>query len=332
MLGMKESVDKYIEKGNICFNKNKYEEAERIYTKAIKLCANNPYLYYLRHKAYFELKDFEQALKDIDMAIYMLNVQYNALIEEVEDKSYKDKFEDKDYIFKALSITKNELVFFSYLSKCSNKQGIIQKLNRNDKFIIKYMELLCNKIEILKQLNKYDEALYYLDILLGSGYKLPFLFILKADILSLKNCNIEAIDTINKIIDNDAENSHLYCVRSRYNLLLEKYGEVEKDITNALSIGIDKDDIQVAVNLLDVLTDYNNKQKQYEKSLELVTKAVELASDKAHYYLMRGGVLFNLEKYKEAKADIEKAMESSLSKEDKTGCEIYMKEIKRLLS
>ena len=59
------------EKGNQLVQERKYQEALECYTKAIEIDSKDPILYSNRSLMYYNLKDYDNAIKDADVAILL---------------------------------------------------------------------------------------------------------------------------------------------------------------------------------------------------------------------------------------------------------------------
>ena len=57
------------EKGNQLVQERKYQEALECYTKAIEIDSKDPILYSNRSLMYYNLKDYDNAIQDADVAI-----------------------------------------------------------------------------------------------------------------------------------------------------------------------------------------------------------------------------------------------------------------------
>ena len=59
------------EKGNQLVQERKFQEALECYTKAIEIDSKDPILYSNRSLMYYNLKDYDNAIKDADVAILL---------------------------------------------------------------------------------------------------------------------------------------------------------------------------------------------------------------------------------------------------------------------
>lgn len=79
----------------------------------------------------------------------------------------------------------------------------------------------------------------------------------------------------------------------------------------------DKNDI----TLYDLKTDILNKMEKTQEAINTINRAIELAPKCGHYYMMRSILYKNINNYKNAKSDIEKALNSDLNEEDRANAE-----------
>ncbi len=304
---------------------NNLEKAIELITKAVELSDDNPHYYIMRCGLYYNIGKYKEAKDDIE-----------------KSKSLKPTGSDK----------KNCELYLKKLSELNSKKDSEKKtINEAEEYSIKSEEEFADKIAQFPDnarlyfarakyrltLKKYDEIEQdvnkAIDLKIPSEDKEQVALVLDflADYNSKQNNPEKAIELVTKAIDLLPDNSHYYVMRCGLYYNNGRYEEAENDIKIALSKGVDKDEKRTLINIIDFLADYNSKQNNPEKAIELVTKAIEISPNNAHYYLMKGGIHFNLKQYKEAKKELDKAMTLSPSPEDKKSCDVYLKEITKVI-
>ena len=108
-------------------------------------------------------------------------------------------------------------------------------------------------------------------------------------------------------------------------LQAEKYSNLYIKINNSFKaleivnkfILADKND----VSLYDLKTDILSKMGKTQEAINTISHAIEMAPNCGHYYMMRSILYKDINNYKNAKSDIEKALNSDMSEEDKANAE-----------
>jgi tetratricopeptide (TPR) repeat protein len=326
MFWFKETAEKYIKKGNKAFDKFEFINAINEYTNAINLEKDYAYAYYLRSKVHSATKNFDKTLNDINQILNILNSQFDNLFREAEKRTFSD-YNSKEYFKAVAKITKDKETFLKYIKDCKYDKKLADICIKDDCFMTKYFDILFDKINILFQKREYDLISDELAVLSEIKPEDKKFASLKDEIIKSTQRNKELIEQMNNSISGEPEKASLYVKRARYYINDKQYDAATNDIETAINIGINPEDKNEAAAIIDTLTDFNKRRGNFEKAMELINKAITLAPENAHYYLMRGGLYFDTNKTGEAKADFEKVMAMSPSASDKYDCEKYLEKV-----
>jgi tetratricopeptide (TPR) repeat protein len=115
--------------GNAFLEKNEFDSANGVYTKALEINSQNAEAYFKRGTAYLEKKDFDSAIKDLTKAIE-INPQYSQPYNN-RGNAYKNKkdFDSafKDYT-KAIEINpQDENAFYNRGNVSQTRKNLIQR-------------------------------------------------------------------------------------------------------------------------------------------------------------------------------------------------------------
>lgn len=186
------NLEEYIKQGDVLYSIGNYEEAKKLYQKAVKEDPMNIDSYFKLSEAYVMLEDYPKAQKCLENVL---------LIEKDNPKAYfhlgnisflkNDIQSGKSYYSKAIHFGFSDIeIFINYAIVCEEQGDYEQALNYYNKAITKdkfRSDIRFRKAQILIAMNKTEEALETLDIFieldpnLFEGYHLKFLVLLEND-------------------------------------------------------------------------------------------------------------------------------------------------------
>lgn len=156
-------------------------------------------------------------------------------------------------------------------------------------------------------LNQEDEALKEFSeaIKYGSNNKelLPEFYFYRGRLFYQLNKYPEAINDFNNAISYNNKNDNYYLERARVFAVIEKYADSDKDLNAALKINNDNIEARLMLAL-------NESQRgNIDKAIDQYNRIINNNPDEAKAYYLRGRMYLQKDNYKQAVADIIKALE-----------------------
>ncbi|SIS65431.1 tetratricopeptide repeat protein [Belliella pelovolcani] len=203
----------YTNRGNIYRMRKSYDLAIADYSKSIELSPDNLDVNYARANAYLDARNFEMAILD-----------YSTIIER--NPSFKDIFFDRAYAYIMLE----------------NFEGAKADLESQLEITPSDFKSQANLINIKKKLELYDEAILDYDKLIREFPNQPDLHIVynnRADLYSKIGNHVLALQDVNKAIEINNEYDLGFLNRASIQLNLGNEKEACKDFKKAIKLGVE---------------------------------------------------------------------------------------------
>lgn len=138
----------FLNRGNVNFKNNKYQEALEDFSKAIDLNPDNAQIYIARSAVYIVLKDIPLALNDLQEALTLLPDSHIVNCKIADAYAMKNDYEKSEYYYKKAIELKpqSSLAYLGYAQLC-------EKNHKKDKAIENYSVAAKLDIKVAKECN-----------------------------------------------------------------------------------------------------------------------------------------------------------------------------------
>jgi tetratricopeptide (TPR) repeat protein len=298
---------------------NNNEEALKCFDEAIKINPRSYLVHEKRAEALYYLGRYKESAASYEEAVKLDKSKYTkTTFINLGDGLYDDKnYEDSILFYNIVINYYPDEAEYAYYSKAVALHYLLkydEALRTYDKAIEinpKYADAYNNKGNVYKDLEKQEEALKCYDKAIEIDPEEGDFYYSKGNALYTFKRYDEAITTLNKAVEKDSSNIEAY---EKIALTLYDQGKSEEALKSCDSALI----LNPKSSRL-----YNTKgnlyywSKMYKESVEMYDKAIQFFDNKVLYiYSNKAGSLYELERYDEALAAYNKAIELNLFDED----------------
>ena len=260
--------------GNICYNKEEYQNAIDAYSTAIRLDDKYKNAYFKRGIAYYHIKEYQKAIDDFSETIRLDDkdemMYYNRGTAYIYIEEYQKAIEDLN---KAIRINDK------YVHAYHNRGSAYANIKEYQKAIDDFSEII--RLDD-KYINAYlNRGITYIDI---EEYQ-------------------KAIEDLNKAIRLDDKCADAYHERGRAYIFIEEYQKAIDDVSEAIRL----DNIFVlGYNSRGYAYRYNSRGyayiriKEFQKAIEDLNMAIRLDDTFVDAYNNRGNAYASIEEYQKA--------------------------------
>ena len=270
----KSELKKYINKGDRCYNNNKYIQAIENYTKAIEIDSNCVEAYIGRGNAYAAMGEYDKAIDDYSKAIQL-------------DPNDADVYSNRGYVYNAMGEYEKAIADCATAIKIDTDH-VEAYNNRGNAY--------ANKGEYEKAIADYNKVIQlnpdYAEAYNNRG-------ITYADMGEYE----KAISDCSKAIQLDSDYAAAYNNRGNAYADMGEYEKAIADYSKAIQLNPDYEFAYYNRGIA-----YKNKG-EYDKAIDDNSKAIQLNPDNADAYYNRGEAYKNKGEYDKAIADYNKAIQ-----------------------
>ena len=310
----------WVKYGKASYNMFRYKEAKIAMNKAISKNKNDANAYFEKGCIHNFMNELPDALSSLNKAIELKQeAEYYYWRGIVLQRQEENNLAMKDYesaMSKSFEVTEMYNNYAILLSQKEEYDKALLVINKAIELKPKYAEAYSAKGKIFFYTYQLDSACIYKNKSIALGYtkaldvpdevcngtetiKLQY----TAEILMQTNVYKQAIKGFNKLFEMHPDSSN-YCLNIGFCLYkLKEYADAEKYYTKALELKAPNKKLLYA-NLELLYFDINN----FEKSVEMSTRWIQLDPKDYMAYVERGIALRKLKKYKDAEADFNKSL------------------------